>query len=76
MRVYKRDKKKISVPAVDGAVRRHEVESDVLEIWIVASRLLGRLTDSSRPLLGRKAQRRSRNIRAVKTVAPRSALTP
>ena len=72
MRVRKRGTDKVSIGAVDGAIRR-EVEADVLEIWMVASRLLGRLTESRRARPRRKALQRGRT---VKTAAPRSALTP
>ena len=76
MRVYRRDKRKVLVPALDGAARRREVEADVLAMWIVASRLLGRLTESGQPSLSRKARPRGRSLRAMKTEATRSALIP
>lgn len=73
MRVRKRGRDRVLITAADGAVRRQEVEADVLEIWMVASRLLGRLTESTRPRIRRKARPRGRT---GKTTAPRSALTP
>lgn len=63
--------------AFRGAVLpRQEVEADALEIWIVASRLLGRLTESSRPPIRRKTRPRGRAPRARKATASRSLLIP
>lgn len=59
-----------------AALQRQEVEADVLEIWIVASRLLGRLTESSRPRIRRKTRPRGRIPRARKPTASRSVLIP
>lgn len=59
-----------------ATLRRREVEADVLEIWIVASRLLGRLTESSLPRFSRKARPRGRTVRAGKTTTSRSVLIP
>lgn len=43
---------------IGGAVlQRQEVETDAIEIWVVASRLLGRLTESSRPHISRRHDR-------------------
>lgn len=62
---------------IGGAVlQRQEVETDALEIWIVASRLLGRLTESSRPHISRKTRPRGRTPRARKRTASRSVLIP
>ena len=64
------------MPAIEGIVRRQEIEADVLEIWIVASRLLGRLAEPRRPPARRKARPHGRTARAMKTTAPRAALIP
>jgi len=69
----KREKGEVFRSAV---LQRQEVEADVLEIWIVASRLLGRLTESSRPLIRRKARPRGRTVVARKAAAARSVLIP
>ena len=76
MRVRKREKGGAFKPAVDGVVRRQEIEADVLEIWIVASRLLGRLTESSPPPIRRKAQPHGRTVRAARATGTQSALIP
>ncbi len=68
----KREKGEVFRSAV---LQRQEVEADVLEIWIVASRLLGRLTESSRPLIRRKARPRGRTV-VRKATAARSVLIP
>ena len=70
MRVEKREQDRAFVSAVDRGRRRQEIEADVLEIWIVASRLLGRLTEPSQPLA------RRRTARVIKTTVSRSAPIP
>lgn len=76
MRVEKREQGEAFVSAVDRHRRRQEIEADVLEIWIVASRLLGRLTEPGQPLARRRARSRRRTARVIKTTVSRSAPIP
>lgn len=60
----------------DAILQRQEVEADVLEIWIVASRLLGRLTETTLPRTRRKARPHGRTVRARKATTSGSVLIP
>ncbi len=71
MGIGKRERGGPARTAVDNGLHRHEIEADVLEIWIGVSRLMARLTQSERPPARRKARQRRMRVPAPKPPGPK-----